>query len=184
MLVFSASSGLPFSIWSILSWPSVTPIVVHLLSHCFLGVFVSLFGFSNNFIHISHQAFNLSHLYSQSVLPQRLVHHRCSVNEWMNDVPRHLLFFRLNSFPLTSHITVSRALFIFYVLAELFLGFSIFHIRKCCLLMTIESELQPSKITFTKKCIKWADGPAASLGNVLIALISSHLLARIEPKTP
>lgn len=47
-----------------------------------------------------------------------------------------------------------------------------------------KSKLQPTKITFTEKYTKWAGGPAASLGKVLIALISNHLLARKEPKSP
>ena len=78
-------------------------------------------------------------------------------------------------FSFTVCITVSRSRSSLYILTELFLGFSTFHIRKCCILMTRRSELQPSKITFTEKCTKWAGGPAASLGKVLIALISSHL---------
>lgn len=100
----------------------------------------------------------------------------------MNDVPTKCSLSPVKLlFSFIVHITASRSLSIFYILTELFLGFSIFHIRKYCILMT-RSELQSSKITFTKKRIKWPGGPAASLGKVLIALISSHLLAKIEPK--
>ena len=94
----------------------------------------------------------------------------------MNDIPRKCSIVQVKLlFHFIIHITVSGSLL---HPSQAILRLFIFHIRKYCILMTRGSKLQPSKIISIEKCTKGTGGPAASLGKVLIALISLSVTER------